>query len=856
MKRKDTKYINFSEFDGYIAPQDVELEKVVLGTLMLEAGTMIKAEQFLDADVFYYPAHVEIYKAILSLYQSQEPYDIVTVTNKLRAEKQLDFVGGVYYIATLTNRVGGTGNIQSHCAILKQKSLQRKLIATGYDMVKVGYDDTKDCFDAIDEAEASVKSINVSLISSKTNLKTFRDLIAEEANAFDAIASGKNIGVKVNIDNLDKHTNGWQNGNLIIIAARPSMGKSVLALNNAKEAAKNNVPTAMFSLEMSSVELMQRLASDEADIDFSLVQKAKTTDEQRGRVNTALGRIENLPLYIDDTAQTTVLAIWNKAARIKSEYGLGLIVIDYIQLISAPEVGNYADANARVSHITRNLKLMAKELNVPVIALSQLSRDVEKRGGLKKPMLSDLRDSGCLVGETKIQIPSLKETIRIQDLVYRKEFSIFATDFKTTKQMKAKKAFSTGTKEVFEVTLLNGQKIQATSNHKFISSDGWAELGDLKEGDKMAIPINYGDIDDNTNSAEVSLVGHFLSNGSALKGQPIRYCQNIEDTDLTERVISDAIIATNNLVAPYYTDTVLDKSKFRTVFFKPTFGLARGKTSPIADIMRKYGLWDIRTKQKHIPDRLFYLNHDNTATLLRALFSGDGSVYYAENNGRKTLKISYSSASTELILGIQQLLAKIGIVSFISDNENTKKQKWQILYIAGKANIEVFVQKIGFYNKRKQDNLLLGWEKSKNNVAGWNKYDYNENRTLCLMPIKSIVSVGVKEVYDIEVPVLHNFIANNIIVHNSIEQDADVVVFPWRPSYYNITHDGNGFDYREDYAELIFAKHRNGVLGSVRVSFDGSKQRFTSYSEYTLPNIPPRDFTEQIKPNTNFDAPF
>lgn len=404
MKNKNTKYIDFSDFEGFVAPQDVELEKVVLGSIILEAGRMLEVEQFLDADVFYLPAHIEIYKAILSLYQSQQPYDIMTVTNKLRADKMLEFVGGVYYIATLTNRVGSTANIKAHCAILRQKSIQRKLIAVGYDMVKVGYDDTKDCFDAIDEAEAGVKSINASLVSAKTNLKTFRDLIREEAEAFDLMASGKNVGVKVNIENLDRHTNGWQNGNLIIIAARPSMGKSILALNNAKEASKNQVPTAMFSLEMSSIELMQRLAADEADVDFSLIQKAKTNDVERAKVNLALGRIENLPLYIDDTSQTTILTIWNKAAKIKSEFGLGLIVIDYIQLISAPELGHYADANTRVSHITRNLKLMAKELNVPVIALSQLSRDVEKRGGLKKPMLSDLRDSGSIEQDADVVV--------------------------------------------------------------------------------------------------------------------------------------------------------------------------------------------------------------------------------------------------------------------------------------------------------------------------------------------------------------------------------------------------------------------------------------------------------------------
>lgn len=404
MKRKDTKYIDLAEFEDLVPPHDIELEKVVLGSIVIEAGTMQSVEKFLTLDTFYSPVHVEIYSAILELYQSKQPYDIISLTNKLRANKKLEFVGGVVYIAQLTNRVGGTGNIQAHAAILRQKAMQRKLIEVGYEMAKVGYDDNKDCFDAIDEAEGKVKSISASLVTAQDNLKTFKDLIVEEAMAFEDMATGKAVGVKTNIYNLDTYTNGWQNGNLIIIAARPSAGKSVLALNNAKEAAKNKVPTAFFSLEMNSVELMQRLLSDEADIDFDLIRRGKTNDAERNRINISIGKIENLPLFIDDTAQTTVLGIWNKAARIKSEHGLGLIVIDYIQLISAPEMGNYADANARVSHISRNLKLMAKELNVPVIALSQLSRDVEKRGGLKRPVLSDLRDSGSLEQDADVVV--------------------------------------------------------------------------------------------------------------------------------------------------------------------------------------------------------------------------------------------------------------------------------------------------------------------------------------------------------------------------------------------------------------------------------------------------------------------
>lgn len=395
MKRKDTKYISIAEFDGMLPPYDIDMERVVLGSLMLERHTMQEAERFLEPDVFYDQAHQEIYRAIYKLFVEKQPFDIMTVTNQLRADKELNNVGGVVYVAQLTNRVGGTGNIQYHAAILRQKWIQRKLIITGHQMVKVGYDDTKDCFDAIDEADLSIKAINISIQAAQTNLTTFRDLMKLEADDYDAVVSGKAPGVMTNNIELDRVTNGFQPGDLIIMAARPGKGKSVAALNFAKSVAKQDEPVAFFSLEMPSIQLMHRLASDEADIDFKKIKERKTTDAERSLVNTALGKIENLPLYIDDASVTTILGIWSKAARIKSTYGLKMVVVDYLQLIQTPELGKYIDANASTSHITRNLKLMAKDLGVPVIALSQLSREVEKVPS-RRPSLNHLRDSGSI----------------------------------------------------------------------------------------------------------------------------------------------------------------------------------------------------------------------------------------------------------------------------------------------------------------------------------------------------------------------------------------------------------------------------------------------------------------------------
>jgi replicative DNA helicase len=286
---------------------------------------------------------------------------------------------------------------------------------------------------------------------------------------------------------------------------------------------------------------------------------------------------------------------------------------------------------------------------------------------------------------------------------------------------------------------------------------------------------------------------------------------------------------------------MLDRGNFRTVFFKPTFRLARGKTSPIADILREYGIWDIRCKQKFIPDKMFYMSHKNTAVLLRALFSGDGTVFLSGNdkNHRSGLQISYSSASDKLIEGVQQLLLKIGIVSFVTKLKNKKGQCWNNLYIPGKANIEMFIDKVGFINKRKNDILLNGWDLTKDKKAGWTTYSYNKERTICFIPIKSITSIGNQEVYDIEVDSVHNFVANNIIVHNSIEQDSDMVIFIYRQSYYFKDEELEIKGINPDESELLVEKHRNGVTGAVQTRFIKALMRFEDfYQEQDIGDIP------------------
>lgn len=629
----------------------------------------------------------------------------------------------------------------------------------------------------------------------------------------------------------------------------------------AVRAAAKGKKIGVISLEMVAKDVFARMVSAETDVPFYQIDRNQIVEEsQRNVVYNGINSISKLPIYFSETAQVNIHDIRAKADKLNRRYGLDLLIIDYLQLIEGNGTKNKNREN-EVSEISRGIKLIAMNMNIPVIALAQLNRNVEGRKGKDRyPQLSDLRESGCLSGETKIQIPALKRTVRIRDLVCRNSFNVFATNNKETKIMDAKKAFYTGVKDVFCLELINGQSIEATNNHRFLTSLGWKRLDQLLESDKIAIPINYGHIEDNLCINEVSIIGHMLSNGCALKGRSISYTHNILDDDLTDIVISDAILATNNSVKPYFKDTFIEKSKFRTIFFKPSFHLTHGKTSPIADIMRKYELWDVRTKEKKIPDALFYTSIENTIALLKSLFSGDGTVYYSEKNGRKSLKISYSSASKELIYGVQQLLSKIGIISFVAETSNEKKQTWFQLYISGKSNIKIFVENIGFHNNRKNDIMVKGWNEIKNKTWGWTKYKFNENRSLCFMPIKHILSIGEKEVFDIEVPVLHNFVANNIIVHNSLEQDADIVMFLHRDYISGVTEDENGNSTIEN-ADLLVRKWRNGSTAEIKLHFKGETMKFSEESEINKENRvkieseliqnPHKSFNKTISNNLN-----
>lgn len=387
---------------GHVPPQAVELEEAVLGALMLEKEAAIAVQEVLQSAAFYKEAHRTIYSAIVDLSQNLNPVDVYTVTEKLKQQKKLAEVGGASFLAQLTQKVGSAAHVEFHAKIIAQKYVQRELIRASTEIQKVSYDESKDVTELIDFAESEVFRVSEGHI--KRDVQKSKDVLAKALQAIEEATKreGAFTGVQTGFTQLDRLTLGWQPSDLIIIAARPSMGKTAFVLSMARNMAIDfEKPVAFFSLEMSSTQLMMRLIVSESGLSSSDIRSGQITSEQWKHLETAVRPLGMAPLYIDDTPALSINEFRQKARRLKKQHDIELIIIDYLQLMTgtAETKGN---REQEVASISRSLKAVAKELNIPIIALSQLNRSVESRSGSKRPQLSDLRESGAIEQDADI----------------------------------------------------------------------------------------------------------------------------------------------------------------------------------------------------------------------------------------------------------------------------------------------------------------------------------------------------------------------------------------------------------------------------------------------------------------------
>ncbi len=470
-------------------PANVEAEQAVLGSLLIDPDAIVKVSTTLRDVDFYREPHQWIFRALLALHERREPADFVTLVDELERNEQLEEIGGPAYITQLINSTPTAIYVDHYARIVERTATLRRLIGAANQIAELAYDESHDVDEVVDRAEGIIFGVSESRIH--RDLTPVARVLDEVVDQIDFLARNQNrlMGVPTGFVLLDKMLGGFQKSDLIIVAGRPGMGKSSLGLSIAQNAARRyDARVAVFSLEMSSEQVVQRLLSIETAIDSHRLRMGQIDEEEWPILVEAANTLAGTNIFIDDTPSATVMEIRTKSRRLYAERGIDLVVVDYMQLMSGGGSGMRGENRQQeISFISRSLKGLARELNVPVIALSQLSRAVETRAN-NKPVLSDLRESGCLSGDTLVYLPEMGMSCPIRDLVQRRDSWIAALDRARRGLVPASvsNAFRSGTKPVHRITTRRGKSIRATANHKFLSEQGWKRLDALRIGERIA----------------------------------------------------------------------------------------------------------------------------------------------------------------------------------------------------------------------------------------------------------------------------------------------------------------------------------------------------------------------------------
>jgi replicative DNA helicase len=873
---------------GRVPPHDLDAEMSVLGSILLDPLSIAKVLQFLHPEDFYRENNGQIFRAALDLFAAGEPIDNVTLAAQLQTMGMLDRVGGRAQLASMQSAVPTAANIEYYGRIVKEKAYKRRLISAGTNVAGLGYDDGVEAEDAINQAQSMV--FGVADDRDQRELAKLYDLLGPAMERISLqMESGQGVvGVPSGFHDLDRMTGGFKDSDLIIVAGRPAMGKSSLALNIALYSAlETKKSIAIFSLEMSKEQLTERLLTEQAQIDAQRMHRGLLTEAEFDRVSNALGPLGEANIYIDDTPVMDELTLQLKARQAKLRHGIDMIVIDYLQLMHGRSRGD-ENRVQEVSSISRALKGLARELRVPVIAISQLSRAPEQRPD-KRPILSDLRESGCLAGETPIYLPDSGQYVPIKDLVGKSGFRLLALD-QGWWRMEAKtvtNAFATGTKPVFKVTTQLGRSIRATGNHKFLTLEGWRRLDDLKTGDRIALPrVLQGPEMDTMSHAELGLLGHLIGDGCTLPTHAIQY--TTKDSILAATVADLAKEVFGEAVRP----RIHPERSWIQVYLPPTRHLTHGVRNPVRVWLEALGAFGLRSYEKHVPARVFNQSALGIAVFLRHLWATDGSVHLSHGIGHYA-NVYYASSSVQLSRDVQSLLLRLGINARLSQHGQGGKGRDQYhVTISGQSDMHAFLEIVGVVGPTKTLHKAaileyLGPKRANTNrdvipatvwqthaipamarsgittramyrgietaYAGTGIYEQNLGRDrarrlaetihseeLELLatsdvywdPIKAVTPDGTENVFDLTVEDLPCFVAGNMIVHNSIEQDSDLVMFLFRPEYYKSEE-------RPGIAEVIVAKHRNGPTGTIELKFRRDHTRF-----YNLETRRPEPGTE------------
>jgi replicative DNA helicase len=854
-----------------VPPHSVEAEQSVLGGLLLDNSAWDAVADRLNADDFYRRDHQLIFGGIAELAARGAPADAVTLAEHLASKDLADQTGGLGYLAGLARDTPTAANIRAYADIVRERSILRQMIRVSGEIAASAYDsEGRAATELVDEAERRIFEIAEQGRRTGSGFVPLRDVLGATIDRLDMLhqTQGKLTGVSTGYADLDRMTAGLQPGDLIVVAGRPSMGKTTFALNIAENAAISaGTPCAVFSMEMSREQLAFRMISSLGRVDQGHLRTGMFGDEDWARINSAIAQMRSAPIYIDDSGALTPTEVRARARRLKRERGLGLIVVDYLQLMQVP--GTKENRATEISEISRSLKALAKELSVPVIALSQLNRSVEQRQD-KKPVMSDLRE--CVVGDTLVMLADGRR-LPIRELVGQQPRVLAVDEQQKVVVADTEVVWPAGRRPVHRISLASGRTLRATAQHRVLTGGGWLTIDQLSVGDRMAVvrrlPVESSG--SRWSDDEVILLAHLVGDGSYLRHQPIRYTTASE---ANSAVVAAAAAALGSSVTRHagwgnWHQLVISGNGNR---WEP-----RG----VGAWLKRLGIFDQRSHEKRLPHAVFTLPDDQVALLLRHLWATDGSIH-VRRRGRGSNRVYFSTCSERLARDVAALLLRFGVVARIRGVAQRSARTVYTVDVAGTEQQRLFLGEVGAFGPRMRpaeelacvleaieanpnvDTLpleMFGATRRAMRAAGvstrrmaelrgtsyggsshfrfapsrrtlgsyaqilgdeqlraWAESDLFWDRVVAIEPD------GEEEVFDLTVPGPASWLADGIVSHNSgaIEQDADLIMMIYREEVYDPNTPRKGI------ADVIITKQRNGPTGEVHLTFLGQYTRFES----------------------------
>jgi replicative DNA helicase len=835
--------------DAPAPPHSVEAEQALLGGLLLDAAAWDNVADAVTREDFYRPDHQLIFEAIANLVGESKPCDVVTVSQELERTGQLEGAGGLAYLSAIARDTPSAANVRAYADIVRERSLLRQLIRAGTDIAAAVFNnDGETARDLVDRAEQRVFEIAEGTFRRREGAVSVRTLLPGVIDQIDEWHNNpdKLRGLPTGFTDFDKITGGLRPGDLVIIAGRPSMGKTTLAVNMAEYAAVHpgtRASVAIFSMEMPSEQVITRMLASIGGVPLNSLRSGKISDEDWVRITSATSQLSEAKIFVDETPALNPTELRARARRVKREHGLNLIVVDYLQLMQVP--GTKENRATEIAEISRSLKALAKEMQVPVIALSQLNRAVEQREH-KKPVMSDLRE--CVTGETLVCLTDGRR-VPIADLVGSAP-EVWAVDaHQRVSRARSDKVWRVGRRPVFKVELAGGRSIRATSEHRLMALGGWTVVGDLKVGDRLALARRVPEPAQPKRWPEhwIVLLAHLVGDGSYPDHQPLRYTTSSEENSAAVRGAAEMFgcrVTCNDGAGNWHQLLIGSGNRWSPI--------------GVGKWLKDLGIFGQRSHQKHFPAEVFSLSDGQIALLLRHLWATDGTIAPCKPGRRGGHRVNFTTCSRRLADDVAALLLRLGIASRTHTVKVGHYRPVYVVYVSGTESQRTFLQAVGAFGPRRESAALLaealrggmrpstnletvpmeavaavqavGLAPGRTQTAGDAEFlesgETQESSDLFWDRIVAITPEGEEDVFDLTVPGPASWLADGVVSHNSgsLEQDSDMILLIYREEVYDRNTTKKGI------AEIDLVKHRNGEIGTFLLTFQGQYTRFANYA--------------------------